>query len=152
VFFSGGTGRAIGTETVSSKIQHVSQAMKEDMDTGTIELVSTTPDNLPFINNMFDVVLTVNDFFIWEDIPKALREVYRVLRPSCLFLSCIQPQGTVSTSRMRVQQLGEKHVDLTLPMYMQLLCENGFIKVRVEEHRNATLGYKYHLIQAYTNK
>ena len=44
--------------------------------------------NLPFEDNTFDIVLSMNGFHAFPDKEKAFDEVYRVLKPGGKFLSC----------------------------------------------------------------
>ena len=48
---------------------------------------------LPFRDNSFDLVLSLNGFHAFPDKEAAYREIYRVLRPSGVFCGCFYVKG-----------------------------------------------------------
>lgn len=48
-----------------------------------LSAVVATAEALPFPDNSVDLLVSRGSIFFWQDPPKGLREVYRVLRPGC---------------------------------------------------------------------
>src|SRR5690554_4261920 len=46
-----------------------------------IELVEGDISSLPWSDNLFSVIISIESFFFWENIEKAMSEIYRVLKP-----------------------------------------------------------------------
>ena len=54
--------------------------------TGKMEIVAGSVTNLPFENDSFNKIVTVESFYFWPDPVECLREVQRVLIPQGVFL------------------------------------------------------------------
>ena len=61
--------------------------------------------HLPFENNTFDIVLSMNGFHAFPDKEKAFDEILRVLKPGGKFLSCFYIQGQAKISDMLVKYI-----------------------------------------------
>ncbi|XP_052802947.1 ubiquinone/menaquinone biosynthesis C-methyltransferase UbiE-like [Mya arenaria] len=146
----GGTGRVVGTETSKLNISAVTRELCEDIELGALEVCLQDSELLPFIHNMFDVIYTVNGNLTWADQTAALKEIYRVLRPGCLFMTCVYKEPVVTKKKQskQIQIEREFHSD----EYVQDLKESGFTKVKIKEHRNAVSGYKYLAVYAYARQ
>ena len=51
------------------------------LDEKKIELIAGNILSLPWEDNSFSVIISIESFFFWESIEKALLEIYRVLKP-----------------------------------------------------------------------
>jgi arsenite methyltransferase len=60
---------------------------------GTIELLCAGVDSLPFHNDSFTKVCTVNTIYFWHDPPAALGQIRRVLKENGTFLVCFSPRS-----------------------------------------------------------
>lgn len=52
---------------------------------------------LPFAENHFDGIFTVNTLYFWDDAPAQAREIYRVLKPGATFSLCFATAEFMST-------------------------------------------------------
>jgi SAM-dependent methyltransferase len=52
---------------------------------------------LPFADNSFDGLFTVNTLYFWDDAPAQAREIYRVLKPGRTFALCFATEKFMST-------------------------------------------------------
>lgn len=71
------------------------QARKRFIDAGikNISTVQGDVGNLPFSDEQFDIVLSMNGFHAFPDKEKAFSETHRVLEKDGLFVSCFYIQG-----------------------------------------------------------
>ena len=51
-----------------------------------MDLVEASVEKLPFADNAFDKIITVESFYFWPDPAENLKEVYRVLKEQGTFL------------------------------------------------------------------
>ncbi|KAL4223043.1 hypothetical protein ACF0H5_016520 [Mactra antiquata] len=142
----GGTGRVIGTETSDSKIKKVKKEFHEEVNYGILELTKCTSDNMPFITDMFECVFTVNGLHDWIHLNETLQEIYRILRPGCVFVSSIQDYKEVMKNSKRTAKTKVHTVD----EFIHSLKENGFVKIRTHDHRDSRTGSKYDVVKAFT--
>lgn len=65
----------------------------DDMNLKNITFVQGDVGHLPFEDESFDVVLSLNGFHAFPDKDAAYKEIYRVLKPGGLFSGCFYVQG-----------------------------------------------------------
>lgn len=51
---------------------------------------------LPFADNSFDALFTVNTLYFWDDAPAQAKEIYRVLKPGGAFALCFATKAFMS--------------------------------------------------------
>ena len=68
-----------------------------------INMIQGDVGNLPFENNTFDIILSMNGFHAFPDKDKAFEEVLRVLKPGGKFLSCfyIRERSVISDTLVK---------------------------------------------------
>jgi arsenite methyltransferase len=77
----GSGGKAIGIDLIPEMVERA----KENLEKTTLKNVSfreSSPEEMPLPDGSFDVVISNGVFNLVPDKPKALSEVYRVLKPS----------------------------------------------------------------------
>lgn len=65
----------------------------ESMGLDNVEIVQGDVGNLPFADESFDVVLSLNGFHAFPDKEAAYRETFRVLKPGGVFCGCFYIEG-----------------------------------------------------------
>ena len=71
---------------------------------------------LPYADDTFDIVLSLNGFHAFPDKEAAYREVFRVLRPGGTFCGCFYVRGEHKRTDWFVRHVYEKAVFLHRPM------------------------------------
>ncbi|QQT25934.1 class I SAM-dependent methyltransferase [Sphingobacterium spiritivorum] len=70
-----------GLEISSTMHQQASTDHKEEISRGQASFLLYDGLHIPFQDNLFDKILSVNTLYFWEDIPALLAEIRRVLKP-----------------------------------------------------------------------
>ena len=89
-------------------------------------------EKLPFADNAFDKIITVESFYFWPDPAENLKEVYRVLKEQGTFLlvaDIYQKEDLPEQVRENIQRF---HLFNPTPEEFRELLENaGFEEVRI---------------------
>ncbi len=71
--------------------------------------------NMPFENNFFDIVLSMNGFHAFPNKQKAFMETYRVLKPGGKFIGCFYIKGERRVSDFVARNVFVRNGTFTLP-------------------------------------
>ena len=97
-----------------------------------MDLVEASVEKLPFADNAFDKIITVESFYFWPDPAENLKEVYRVLKEQGTFLlvaDIYQKENLPEQVRENIQRF---HLFNPTPEEFRELLENaGFEEVRI---------------------
>lgn len=117
------------------------------LEEGRMEIRQASVDELPFEDNSFDKVITVESFYFWPDHDKGLQEICRVLRPGGKLLIISEVYGDAPLSPRERENI-EKYTmfNPTRAEYLELLERNGFhngtVHVREDEKSVCVEGTK----------
>lgn len=103
----------------------VNQAIKNNeslIKSGQAQFYLACADNLPFENNIFDKVFSVNTIYFWDDHSKVLAEICRVLKRNGKLILSLRPK-----SSMKFYPFVKYGFDMfTKNELKYLLTDNGF--------------------------
>ena len=91
----------------SDKMLDAARARAEQMNLRGIKFIQGDVSDLPFADNFFDLVLSVNGFHVFPDKNSAWAETYRVLKRGGIFCGCMYVKGENS----RTDFFAEKFCD-----------------------------------------
>ena len=92
----------------SDKMLDAAKARAEQMNLRGIKFLQGDVGALPFADNYFDLVLSVNGFHAFPDKNSAWRETYRVLRRGGIFCGCMYVKGENSRTDIFVKQFCDR--------------------------------------------
>jgi ubiquinone/menaquinone biosynthesis C-methylase UbiE len=99
-------GFVAGIDHSPTMIRQARKRNREGITAGKIEVLCASVDAIPFPDNHFDKVFTINSMMFWPDRNIGLREVKRVLKPRGKLSVFYQPHGAKTTAQ--VGQQGER--------------------------------------------
>lgn len=79
-------GVLFGIDYSDVSVQMSSELNKTDVMSGKVMISKGNVENLPFEDDKFDKIITVESFYFWPDPIENLKEVRRVLKPKGHFL------------------------------------------------------------------
>ena len=90
---------------------------------------------LPYADDTFDIVLSLNGFHAFPDKKAAYREVYRVLKPGGTFLICNEANGDTDKEEKWTEIIGGMTIykDIELKAYLE---QAGFHEVQIHKKKN----------------
>lgn len=84
--------RYTGCDYSDEMVESATKLNAELVGKGLVNFVKGALADLPFEDNSFDKVLTVNTLYFWDDYSKCLDELKRVLKPDGLLILSIRPK------------------------------------------------------------
>lgn len=79
-------GRITGVDYSEVSVACSQEFNRADIASGRMQVIQGSVENLPFADNAFDIITTVESFYFWPAPQENLREVCRVLKPGGRFL------------------------------------------------------------------
>lgn len=74
-------GKVYGVDHSEESLAATRKMNARWIDLGRVEVRYGSVSQMPFSNDMFDLVTAVETHFFWPDLPADMREVWRVLKP-----------------------------------------------------------------------
>jgi ubiquinone/menaquinone biosynthesis C-methylase UbiE len=91
----------------------------EDKNINNIECKQGDVGNIPFAEETFDMVLSMNGFHAFPDKEKAFFEINRVLKKDGLFIGCFYIKGKVRRTDWFIKNVFVKNGTFTPPFYSE---------------------------------
>lgn len=82
-----------GIDYAEDALTVVKRKLRRDVRSGQLTLQQANADHLPFPDQQFDRIGTVNTLYFWPDAYRVFQECYRVLRPAGRVVVCYNTQG-----------------------------------------------------------
>ena len=122
-------GKVYGLDYSKESVTVAKRTNRQWIDMGRVEIREASVSQLPFSENVFDLVTAVESHFWWPDMPADMREVLRVLKPGGALLIIAEVYKGANTI---TANLAEKYLPLS-----------GMKLLSVNEHRElfADAGY-----------
>lgn len=80
------SGKLTGVDYSEVSVRMSAELNKTDIQSGKMKIISASVESLPFDDNSFDKIVTVESFYFWPEPAENLKEVYRVLAEGGTFM------------------------------------------------------------------
>jgi ubiquinone/menaquinone biosynthesis C-methylase UbiE len=133
-------GKVYGVDYSAESVAVANKTNRQWIDRARVEIREASVSQLPFSEDMFDLVTAVETHFWWPDLPADMREVLRVVKPGGTLAIVAEIYKGANTTTAK---LAEKYLPLS-----------GMTLLSVDEHRElfANAGYVDVQIIAEPNK
>lgn len=126
-------GKVYGIDYSTASVAVAKRTNRQGIGLGRVEIREASVSQLPFSDNLFDLVTAVETHFWWPDLPADMREVLRVLKPGGSLLIVAEVYRSANTATAK---LAEKYLPLS-----------GMKLLSVEEHRELFTNAGYSDVQ-----
>lgn len=116
------TIRYCGCDYSQTMVEEAMLLNEEYINNGQACFIKANADQMPFDNEIFDKVLTVNTIYFWKNVEIILSEIKRVLKPNGLFILSLRPKSVMD--RLPIIQYGFQ--TFSKSSCIQILRRNGF--------------------------
>ena len=79
-------GRLYGIDYSEVSVAASKELNKADIDSGKMEIHQGSVSKMPFEDNMFDAIITVESYYFWPDLEEDMKEVFRILKEGGTFM------------------------------------------------------------------
>jgi ubiquinone/menaquinone biosynthesis C-methylase UbiE len=127
-------GLLAGVDVSPAMVAHAEKRYQKAVRAGKLKLKCAAVESLPFPDNHFTTVCSVNSIFYWQNVKQGIQEVKRVLLVGGKLALCL-------TCKTSIEKKGfAKNIHLyETDEIVQLLTENGFRDIKTsflsDKHR-----------------
>ncbi|MBN1217301.1 MAG: methyltransferase domain-containing protein [Anaerolineae bacterium] len=124
------TGFTAGVDASAAVVEFCQKQYRALVDSGKLALKCASAESLPFPDGYFTKVCSVNSIFYWQDVPKALTELWRVLANNGILVLCftaqksLNPKKFARRSAVKLYEVDEVH---------QMLESAGFREIKISQ-------------------
>lgn len=133
------TGHLVGADYSDVSVELSTRNNSADVESGKMEIIHASVENLPFEDNSFNIIYTVESFYFWSNPQENLKEVRRVLADDGIFLIVADIHGDAELSEEDIINIKKYNLfNPTLAQFRELLENAGFsdIKIHTKEGRS----------------
>lgn len=126
------SGHLTGVDYSPVSVKTSREHNSECIYSGRMDIVEASVENLPFADDTFDRIITVESFYFWKSPQEDLREVYRVLAGKGIFLIVADIYGGADLSDSEIENIHKYNLYNPTPdEFEKLLTNAGFSDVKI---------------------
>jgi len=127
-------GKVYGVDYSEESVAASKRTNARSIRLGRVEVRLGSVSELPFADSMFDLITAVETHFWWPDLPRDLREIFRVLKPGCTFIIIAEIYKGANTAMAKLCEKTAPRAGMTLlnsDEHRDVLANAGFSNVQV---------------------
>lgn len=126
------SGHLTGVDYSATSLKLSSETNEKALRQGKMDLVEASVEKLPFADNTYDKIITVESFYFWPDPAENLKEVYRVLKEQGTFLLVADIYHKENLPQEVQENIRQFHLCNPTPEeFRKLLQKAGFQEVQI---------------------
>lgn len=131
---SASEGKVYGIDYSEESVAASQRTNARAVELGRMEVGLGSVSELPYPDRMFDLITAVETHFWWPDLPRDLREIFRVLKPGGTFIIIAEVYQGANTTMAKLCEENAPRVGMTLlnrDEHREVLANAGFSDVQV---------------------
>jgi ubiquinone/menaquinone biosynthesis C-methylase UbiE len=131
-------GKVYGIDYSEESVAATKRTNARGMDADRVEVCHGSVSQLPFPDDMFDLVTAVETHFWWPNLAGDMREVFRVLKPGGTLVLIAEIYKGANTMAARLAEKYASRTSMTLlsvDEHRDLFINTGYSDVQVIEER-----------------
>lgn len=123
-------GHLSGVDYSAVSVQESRKMNEADIKSGKMEVIEASVEAMPFSDDSFDKIITVESFYFWPNPQENLKEVYRVLKKGGIFHLVADIYGKEGLNEKQLSNIKEYQLfNPTKEEFITLLESAGFKEV-----------------------
>ena len=123
-------GKLTGADYSELSVKMSTEHNKADIESGKMQVIEASVEKLPFSDDSFDKIITVESFYFWPAPHENLKEVYRVLAKGGRFLIVADINGDADLDEADIEGINKFSLyNPKLEEFRTLLENAGFKNV-----------------------
>lgn len=132
-------GKIYGVDYSPVSVAKSTEYNKTAVESGRMEIIEASVENLPFADDTFDNAVTVESFYFWPQPLENLKEVRRVMKKGSSFMIAADIHGDADLSDDDICNIKKYNLfNPTLDEFRTLLENAGFEKVIIHTKENTS--------------
>lgn len=133
------SGHLTGVDYSDTSVEMSLEYNSDLIASGKMHIVTASVEDLPFVNDSFDKIITVESFYFWPDPVENLKEVLRVLKSGAKFLLVADIYDRDDLSDKLKENIKKYNLfNPSLEAFSKLLKDAGFSKVVIHTKEDTT--------------
>jgi SAM-dependent methyltransferase len=120
-------GQVVGIDISDEMID---LARESSRSFGNVEFQVASAERLPFEDNEFTHAFSMESLYYYRDIPGALAEIHRVLKPDGVFVAVVDLYWESEATHQWIDNLNVPVELLSVDDYRSLFIDAGFVNIR----------------------
>jgi ubiquinone/menaquinone biosynthesis C-methylase UbiE len=132
-------GKVYGVDYSDESVTATKRTNAEWIGLGRVEVRHGSVSQLPFPDDLFDLVTAVETHFWWPNLPGDMREVFRVLKAggTLIFIAEIYKGANTMAAKLAEKYTSRTGLTLlTVDEHRELFTNAGYLNVQVIEERD----------------
>lgn len=123
-------GHLTGVDYSSVSVQESKKLNEIDVKSGKMDVIEASVESMPFSDDTFDKIITVESFYFWPDPAENLKEVYRVLKQGGIFHLVADIYGKEGLNERQLSNIKEYQLfNPTKEEFVELFKRAGFKEI-----------------------
>lgn len=125
-------GHLTGLDYSETSVEQSRLMNERDIQAGKMEIILASVEKMPFGEDTFDKIITVESFYFWPDHLENLKEVRRVLKPGGMFILAASIYGKEGLDERDLESI--QKYDLYNPSlfeFQSLFEQAGFVYIHI---------------------
>lgn len=125
-------GKLYGIDYSEVSVEASTQENREDIESGKMEIHQGSVSSMPFDDEMFDTVITVESYYFWPDLEQDMQEVFRVLKKGGTFLLIAEMYMNDDLDEHHLEMAKKFELrNLTINEFKDLFEKTGFAETNI---------------------
>ena len=124
-------GFVAGIDFSETMLEQASKLNASAIESGLVELKYGEVSSIPYGDELFDKIFGINVMYVLPDLSKAIKEMWRVLKPGGQITFCMPEREFVEKRRKLAPE--DIFILHDIDEVLQMITEAGFTRVRYEK-------------------